>query len=147
MVNAPNLFYSNTWVQRVDLIGPGRKNAIAFVLDGIAFVGTGYNGVFLDDFYAYFGIVGVEGHELINSTAYPNPVVTDLTIRFSAQVINGSISIYSSNGKKVLDKGAMNSFEDGVQVDVRNWEQGVYYYHISDPSGNKLTSGKFIVSQ
>lgn len=36
-----------------ELPGPGRCQAIAVVVQGRAFVGTGYNGDLFDDFYEY----------------------------------------------------------------------------------------------
>ena len=30
-------YFANVWVQRTDLTGPARKNAVAFVIDGIAY--------------------------------------------------------------------------------------------------------------
>jgi hypothetical protein len=39
-------YFTDSWTQRASLPGPGRKDATAFVINGIAYVGTGYSAGF-----------------------------------------------------------------------------------------------------
>lgn len=65
-------YYQNTWIQKGPFLGGGRVNACSFVVNGIPFVGAGYNGQLLDDFYAYQGLAAVhEASKLLQ--LYPNP--------------------------------------------------------------------------
>ena len=53
-------YYADAWVQRADYPGPGRTNATSFIVSDFAFVGTGFNGEFQDDMYAYLRILNVD---------------------------------------------------------------------------------------
>jgi N-acetylneuraminic acid mutarotase len=82
-------FYGNAWFQRADVPGSPRKHATAFVINDIAYVGTGYyNGVFYDDFYAYVRQLGTEEKEKQRVQLYPNPCsekihfLSDLPVQF-----------------------------------------------------------------
>jgi len=44
---------TNTWAAKAPFIGAARAEAISFVIDNIAYVGTGYSTMTISDFYSY----------------------------------------------------------------------------------------------
>jgi N-acetylneuraminic acid mutarotase len=94
-------YYTNSWMQRSDVPGVGRKDAVAFSIAGIAYVGTGFNGTFHDDFYAYTGTAGVQ--EINNSNEFllfPNPTNSSIEIRgLDEDVI--AYTIYAVSGELI----------------------------------------------
>ena len=44
---------TNTWAQKADFPGSGRYGAVAFGVNGKAYIGCGYDGNYLKDFYAF----------------------------------------------------------------------------------------------
>ena len=77
---------------------------------------------------------------------YPNPatdyVVFDLQKSYrpglTVQVYNGVL------GKKVFESSNMPA---KTTIDLKDYNRGVYVYHIIDPSGKIIESGKFQVSR
>lgn len=45
--------FADTWTQRTDLSGQGRIEAVAFTINGKGYMGTGYNGAPLGDFFEF----------------------------------------------------------------------------------------------
>lgn len=43
----------NQWKQVADFLGSARYNAVGFALNGLGYIGTGYDGNWLKDFYEY----------------------------------------------------------------------------------------------
>lgn len=139
-------YFGNSWVQRADFSGPGRKNAVSFVIDGIAFVGTGYNGTFLDDFYAYHGIVGLnENQNEFSSAVYPNPANNSATISFELENYSDlDLNIYSIAGKN-MDYAVSKSFtKNKVQLNTSELPAGSYFYTLKN-SANSISTGKLII--
>jgi N-acetylneuraminic acid mutarotase len=119
-------YYTNSWMQRSDFPGVGRKDAVAFSIQGIAYVGTGYNGVFHDDFYAYSGTADVEvKDDLTEFTIFPNP--TNSLVEFTG-IQEGLIGyrIYAASGDLIFEE--MNNPSQLHSINL--WEQvrlpGVY---------------------
>ena len=97
-------YYTNSWIQRSDFPGVGRKYAVAFSIQGIAYVGTGFDGAFHDDFYAYSGTAGVSGiKELKSISFYPNPTNSVIQITSIQNDLTG-YRIYASSGVLIADK-------------------------------------------
>ena len=94
-------YYTNSWMQRSDFPGVGRKHAVAFSIQGIAYVGTGFNGTFHDDFYAYTGTAGIQ--EIYDSNEFllfPNPTNSSIEIRgLNEDVI--AYTIYAVSGELI----------------------------------------------
>jgi len=96
-------YNNNSWMQRTDFPSSGRKNAVAFTIDGIAYVGTGYNGTFHDDFYAYSGTAGIS--EIMAENAlnlYPNPTISLLQISGQKEALIG-YRIYALAGTLIKE--------------------------------------------
>lgn len=85
--------------------------------------------------------LGLENQEVLNLKVYPNPVSTNLTIE-SSQKINGEIEIYDTYGKLVK---FIFSNEKVAQIDVSNWEKGVYILNF-EFEGQKVAK-RFIIDQ
>ena len=94
-------YYTNSWMQRSDFPGVGRKHAVVFSVQGIAYVGTGYNGVFHDDFYAYTGTAGAqEIDDFDQFFLFPNPTNSTIEIRgLDEDVI--AYAIYAVSGELI----------------------------------------------
>jgi N-acetylneuraminic acid mutarotase len=133
-------YFTNSWSQIPDLIGPPRKNAIAFCLNGNGYVGTGYNGEFFDDFYSYKNdLLGFNESE-ISFEIYPNPFINELTINNLAKI--KILSIFSEEGqliKTILPENDEKSF------DLSELIPGVYFLVIH--SENSVTTTKIIKSK
>ncbi len=135
-------FFLNSWTQRASLPGPGRSNAVAFVLNGFGFVGTGYNGVFLNDLFAFKPTLGVE--DLLASDAvstYPIPAREHCTIEVNEQDLE--VVMYASNGSKLKSDNYVVSTSQGFQVNRNNLEAGTYFYELTK-NGQKVYAGKLI---
>lgn len=119
-------YFSDTWVQRADYGGPGRSGAIAFVLQGVAFVGSGYNGTFNDDMYSYRKVANLEDHYTSSDTKlYPNP--SNGTFRLDINADDLEIEVYSLTGQLVTN-----------QFQIVKTPQGFDVTNIDNPSGNYI---------
>ncbi|MFN5786119.1 MAG: T9SS type A sorting domain-containing protein, partial [Flavobacteriia bacterium] len=142
-------YFSNSWIQRTDLLGPGRKNAIAFQLEGIAFLGTGYNGEFLDDFYAYYCIAGIDEQSIkLESRAYPNPVINKTTVSLWQNGIEEmEVRLYNSAGQLISSFSKTLLSSKTLELDLSGLNSGNYFYELIDEKRNLSASGKLIKIQ
>lgn len=124
-------YYLNAWVQRANLPAPGRKNAFAFYIDGVSYVGAGYNGIFLEDFWAYSGTAEVNSLETVSVKLYPNPVQTQLHIH--ADQIIAHCSIQAMDGKQLFESSTQGN---QMEIDVSQWPVGTYLFQ-SEINGKK----------
>jgi hypothetical protein len=116
-------YYLNAWVQRANLPAPGRKNAFAFYINGVSYVGAGYNGIFLEDFWAYSGTAEVNSLESVSVKLFPNPVQNQLNI-LSDQMI-AHCSIQTMDGKQLFVSSEQSN---QLEVDVSKWPVGTYLF-------------------
>ena len=138
-------YFNNTWIQRSDLPGPGRKNAFSFVLAGTAFLGAGYGGEFYDDFYAYYGFLGVEENQASNECrAYPIPAHESVTIDLKNSSDISKLELYDLSGKEYQISFQLNCSLSNIELDLTNLAEGTYHYVISMHNGTKA-NGKIIV--
>lgn len=122
-------FYGNLWVQRSDLPGPPRKHATAFVINGTAYVGSGFNGVFLDDFYQYNQILGVESTEVLAVKAYPNP--TTAFLELSGEFVIEEVRLTDASGKLLPVR------EENGRYDLRHLATGTYFLSVTSVNGQE----------
>ena len=138
-------YFNNTWIQRSDIPGPGRKNAFSFVLDGTAFLGAGYGGAFYDDFYAYYGILGLEENSSqIITVAYPSPSSNYVTVEFKSAVEVKSLDLVDLSGKVCSSIGFLQANTNQITLDISTLNSGNYMYHIVLKNGTRST-GKLSV--
>ncbi len=122
-------YFTDTWVQRADYLGNGRSNAIAFVIQDVAFVGSGYNGDFLDDVYAYRRVVGLDEIDTYKSTRlYPNPSNTSVSIEVDPTGLEVHIS--SIDGRNVTDQLTIEESIKGFHIDRGALPNGNYLIHL-----------------
>lgn len=115
-------YYQNAWNQTASMWG-GRSNACSFVIGGTAYVGGGYNGQFLDDFYAYQGL-NEQGELHIDPIVYPNPTQENVTIQ--GVPMDAQIHVYHISGTKVNAEFDRKS----SQLKLANLETGNYIISI-----------------
>ena len=138
-------YFNNAWIQRSDIPGPGRKNAFSFVLDGTAFLGAGYGGVFYDDFYAYYGILGLEENEShVESTAYPVPTQESVTIEVANAFEISGVELFDLTGKRCPVSIQWNAIKNRISLDLSPMAEGTYHYVISISNGTQ-SNGKITV--
>jgi N-acetylneuraminic acid mutarotase len=138
-------YFNNTWIQRSDIPGPGRKNAFSFVLAGTAFVGAGYGGEFYDDFYAYYGILGLEENQThIESVVYPIPAQESVTIEVNDAFEITELFLFDLTGKKCQVSFQWNVHKNSISLDLSQFSDGIYQYVISMQNGTK-SNGKITV--
>lgn len=147
--------WTNQWTQIQDFggaVGTPRAYAAAFALNGVGYVGSGYDGAPKDDFYAYEVPVGIEENNLnISSSIFPNPVKQYATIIIDADVNakEFQLQLYNISGKKVSEMIKVQSIENRngkVEIQVQNLGllSGQYFYQVTYQQ-KQVSVGKFLV--
>ena len=77
---------------------------------------------------------------------YPNPATSYVTFDLQKDFKQGlTINVYNGVlGKKVFESANVAS---KLTIDLNNFNRGVYIYHLIDPNGKIIESGKFQVSR
>lgn len=77
---------------------------------------------------------------------YPNPATSYVTLDMQKNYRSGlTIHIYNGVlGRKVYE--SINA-PSKITIDLNDFNRGVYIYHVIDPSGKIIESGKFQVSR
>lgn len=118
-------YFTDSWIQRADFPGPGRSNATAFVLQGNAFVGSGYDGIFYDDLFSYQRIVGLESNQLTEvPVIYPNPIQQEFHVKVDPSDLK--LKLFSLEGKDVTDNTFVSKTNSGFTVLRKNLPAGNY---------------------
>ena len=134
----------NSWIQRADFIGPGRTNAIAFFLDGLAYLGTGYNGELLDDFYGYQGILGIEElNARYHIQVFPNPMVTSVKVTSLFEI--KKIEMIDLKGQIVSDKVVLKLQGKSAVIENVGLTSGVYFIQILGDDQDQLFTKRLLV--
>lgn len=122
-------YFTNQWTQRASLPSTGRKHAIAFTVGNIAYVGAGFNGTLLDDFYSYTGIVGMEnGPVNIAPVVYPNPSLGQFTITLGEiRLEECSFTFTDINGRDVTSCFDVQRLHGEIRVSNNSADPGVYH--------------------
>ena len=77
---------------------------------------------------------------------YPNPATSYITFDLQKASEKGfSIQVYNFLGKKMYEN--LNVTSEKLNVDLTEFNRGVYIYHLRDLSGKLIESGKFQVSR
>lgn len=75
---------------------------------------------------------------------YPNPAIEKISIKNNTKQANISLEIYSSNGQKILQTQLKNKTE----IDVSEWNNGLYFAKIISIDGSRLPLiKKFVVGK
>ena len=76
---------------------------------------------------------------------YPNPATTNITFDLQKGFEKGlSIQVYSFLGKKMYEGQNISS---KVNINLSEFNRGLYMYHLIDISGKVIESGKFQVTK
>ena len=137
-------YFTNNWVQRAPFLGEGRTEAIAFVIQEVAFVGSGFNGEFLDDLYAYRRIVGLEEvNDYSTLEIYPNPVRSFFNIKVNTTGLK--VEIFSLSGQNVTDKVQIENTSEGFIVYKNELSSGNYFISLRHTKQGSVHQSKFII--
>ena len=106
----------------------------------IAFPGS---AVKVDDI-SLVTLVGIEKAQAnsIHVTAYPNPATEKIQFKISAPAAL-TIFIYDLPGRSISAFNTEGKFF--ANVDVRNYDAGIYFYVAKEKNGSRKASGKFCV--
>lgn len=132
-------YYSDQWVQRSDFPGTPRTNAICFTVEGLTYVGSGYNGEFLDDLYAYALLLEAPSIVQNNVKLYPCPSSSEVKIENIENYTH--YSIYNLSGRKI-EYNTISSTQLTLQKE--KYQAGIYYLHLHEGKSTKTYVQKFI---
>ena len=131
--------FNDEWLVKSDYGGSQRKYAVGFSIDDIGYVGTGkgYSGK-KSSFYKYYPSTVLGLQELsANIKVYPNPVVGNLRIETSSDIIE-QIEIHSFTGELIFT----SKFEH--KIDVSTLTSGSYLLIAMTKNNQIVSSEKFI---
>ncbi len=134
-------YYADAWVPRADYPGPGRSNAAVFITNNFAFVGTGYNGDFQDDMYAYLRILNVDEIPDLQVKLYPNPATEYITIE--AEYDDFELHIVSLDGRTTIPASNIEKTNNGYIVQRGNVAPGTYLAYFTRLNSNQIHVEKF----
>jgi hypothetical protein len=138
-------YYADSWLPRADYPGPGRSNASVFVLNNFAFVGTGFNGDFQDDMYAYLRILNVDEIPELNVKLYPNPATEFITIETDYN--DYDLHIVSLDGRSTISESNIEKTSNGYKVNRGNVAPGTYLAYFTRLNSGKIHVEKFQFAQ
>lgn len=134
-------YYADSWMPRADYPGPGRSNATVFVLNDFAFVGTGFNGEFQDDMYAYLRILNVNEIPELTIRLYPNPSREKVFIE--SKYDDFDLNVMSMDGKTSVPKSAITKTGKGYILERGNLPSGTYLAYFTRLHSGEIHVKKF----
>ncbi|MEI9810196.1 MAG: T9SS type A sorting domain-containing protein [Bacteroidota bacterium] len=76
---------------------------------------------------------------------YPNPATSYITFDLQKTYQKGlTIVVYNFLGKKMYEN---QSVTEKTTISLTDFTRGIYIYHLTDPSGKVMDTGKFQVSR
>ncbi len=72
---------------------------------------------------------------------FPNPAVDEISLEFSNNLVGNRLELMSSIGLKLLDEKIRNV---SMQIDIEDFQTGIYLINIRDRNGNILKTDKFV---
>lgn len=138
-------YYSDTWVPRANYPGPGRANAAVFILYDFAFVGTGFNGSFQDDMYAYLRILNIEEIPELEITAYPNPATDYILVE--SDFNDFDINIISMSGQTTVPESNIVKTSKGYRIERGNLAAGSYLASFTQFETGRVHTEKIVFTQ
>jgi len=127
-------FWLDSWTQQPDLPGPGRTNAVAFTLNGLGFVGTGYNGIFLEDLYAFTPTLNTE--TFVNNmdvSVYPIPAVDHVSIDVDQKDVQ--LRLIGLSGNELPTEKYSTKTNTGFIVQRKDLSSGTYFFQLVNANG------------
>ena len=132
-------YFGDVWTQRSNFPGPARAQAVAIVVEGRAFVGSGYNGILYDDFWEYTPILSLDEQIIIHASIFPNPSQGDFTLTLAEQIQDIEVDIFNSLGQLVtsqfsIEQNGSNQFNfSSSQI-----SKGTYYIRLKGNQGREV---------
>ncbi len=109
-----------------------------FISDGIA---DSLDGVMFDNIKILDVFGGsIEEIRPNSKSVFPNPFSNQLTLNVTAETKH--VVIYDVNGKVVFANQNLNA--TSLIIDTTNFNEGIYFYILSDENGVTLESGKLV---
>ncbi len=81
-------------------------------------------------------------------TMYPNPANTSATFRFTldaAYLQNANLDIVDINGKLIAHKSLTGLTDDALQIDINNFNAGIYFCRVSSFDWSSTTSKLVVI--
>ena len=76
---------------------------------------------------------------------YPNPATSYITFDLQKGYQKGlTITVFNFLGKKMIETPNVS---EKTTLTLNDFNRGVYIYHLTDPSGKVIDTGKFQVSR
>lgn len=135
-------YWLDSWTQQPSLPAPGRSNAVAFVLNGLGFVGTGYNGVFLDDLYAFTPTLST-GNELQKEDVRIYPIPANDHVTIDVDVEDVELILIGTDGKRLSTDKYVVKTNSGFTVTRNDLSTGSYFVQLIQ-AGNLVYSDKIL---
>ena len=86
-----------------------------------------------------------DGPAITALSLYPNPANSYITFDLKKGYQKGlTITVYNFLGKKMTETPNVN---EKTTLQLNDFNRGVYIYHLTDPSGKVIDTGKFQVSK
>ncbi len=123
-------YWLDSWTQQPSLPGPGRSNAVAFVLNGQGFVGTGYNGVFLDDLYAFSPTLST-GIELDKNDVHIFPIPANDYVNIAVNENNLELTLSGMDGKIISSEKHISKTAKGFSIQRKDLSAGTYLIRLA----------------
>lgn len=138
-------FYGNVWVQRANYPGEGRKYASNFVVNEVAYVGSGYNGEFKDDFYAYYRLLDV-GQLTIEQDLQVFPIPSRGVVHVKSEFVNdkNQLEIFNLLGQNITNQFTILEGDHQLDIIPQFTASGKYYYTFTK-NQNSTCQGSFII--
>lgn len=134
---------NNTWTRIGDFPGTSRRFSVGFTINNTAYLGTGTNGINLNDLWMMNHGVGVgDCVGLLQSQCYPVPAEDVLTISVSSEDDLRDCRVYVTtiDGRAAGDFALTNN---RCAITRNELASGAYFYSIRN-STETLSTGKFI---
>ena len=116
---------------------------LSHLLQDVAFVGSGYNGEFLDDLYAYRLVLGVDELSKYDElSVYPNPANNAFNIAVDPQDIEAQI--ITIDGKDVTARLDIDKSVSGFHIERGALPAGNYIINLSHKELGNVYQGKIV---
>ena len=129
-------FTTELWTEIEEFPGSRRRYMVSFVIDNIAYAGSGTNGTNLKDFWAFQPLLNTSDTHQINISIGPNPSSEMVLINLFNKI--GHVQIFDLSGRLVLEK----IINDSLDVFKNELGSGEFILIIS--TGSQVVKEKII---
>lgn len=142
-------YFTDTWNTCAPLPGPGRKHAITFTVGGLTYVGTGYTGDYVDDFYAYDGVTStMESDETDHAVSiYPLPASTYIIADWTGSDYNEvKYTIRDAQGRDVTSSFSFHTQYTQCRIEFNDAPTGNYFLCLLNEDGSIFSVKPFLIA-